>query len=479
MRITLLVLLVLFFYFGVSTQWTYNFKKEHYSGHFYWHLTNAFEKGQLESLEKPNPDFLKLKNPYNPSENGRIKIHDFSYYKNKYYIYFGATPVILLYLPYKLITKQNLHEEIPGFIFGMISFLFSVGIINRIKQTYFNNINKKLYYLSIITLGLGNINCFLMQKVDAYQISILCANAFFLGSIYFMIKHFTSKGLSTIEIIIYSTFLGLAICSKQTYCVSSFVIFFIFVKCLLKSKKDFICFILPFLTVMILLGFYNFLRFENPFESGIKYQLTVADNTKVLLSGDFIPENIYHNFLEPPMLNGTFPFIHLTQAIPPFVESSSILWLEKTAGMLTSFPITLIFIIAPILLFDFLKPKEKDFPIKEYAIISTTTLINTLIVISFYATSLRYEGDILNLLLLPSFFVWFYLLKEFQSKKKVKIVITSLFIVFCIISIFSGIAYGIEGADNYLFSKNPSGYEFLKNIILPVYFILTLISVLL
>ncbi|HUE36793.1 MAG TPA: hypothetical protein VMO20_05335, partial [Candidatus Acidoferrum sp.] len=62
---------------------------------FYNLLVQGFRAGQL-SLNKPvPPELAKLSNPYNPNANAPYinGLVDLSYYKEKFYLYFGVTPV--------------------------------------------------------------------------------------------------------------------------------------------------------------------------------------------------------------------------------------------------------------------------------------------------------------------------------------------------------------------------------------------------
>src|ERR1019366_4632927 len=47
-----------------------------------------------------------LRDPYDPQANGvfrddpRYRLHDFSYYRGRLYLYFGAAPALLVFLPW-------------------------------------------------------------------------------------------------------------------------------------------------------------------------------------------------------------------------------------------------------------------------------------------------------------------------------------------------------------------------------------------
>ncbi|MBQ3330772.1 MAG: hypothetical protein IJG87_06295 [Ruminococcus sp.] len=74
-------------------------------------LVDAFEAGQVELKDKPGSDLLNMENPYDWSERVEQNVNakwDHVLYNGKYYSYYGVGPVILLYLPYHLITGHYL-----------------------------------------------------------------------------------------------------------------------------------------------------------------------------------------------------------------------------------------------------------------------------------------------------------------------------------------------------------------------------------
>lgn len=72
-------------------------------------LVDAFEHHQVNLLEEPDEDLLKMDNPYEytrrDAEIGAGNfLWDHCLYNGKYYSYYGIGPVIALFLPYHLIT---------------------------------------------------------------------------------------------------------------------------------------------------------------------------------------------------------------------------------------------------------------------------------------------------------------------------------------------------------------------------------------
>ena len=85
------------------------------------HLTHAFANGTLYLDGDVDERLLSAENPYDRAERKDLGIGsyrwDYAYYDGKIYVYFGVAPVILMYLPYYLITGTDLAHEIPYIIF--------------------------------------------------------------------------------------------------------------------------------------------------------------------------------------------------------------------------------------------------------------------------------------------------------------------------------------------------------------------------
>jgi len=57
-------------------------------------LGESFLRGQLSLLEEPNPQLTELQNPYDPAQRTVPYHWDASYYKGKYYLYWGPVPAL-------------------------------------------------------------------------------------------------------------------------------------------------------------------------------------------------------------------------------------------------------------------------------------------------------------------------------------------------------------------------------------------------
>src|SRR5688572_27757870 len=87
---------------------------------YYQLLVRGFRKGHLHLDKAPSPGLLALADPYDPAQNGPHRLPDASYFKGRYYLYFGPTPAITLMWPYAALTAREMPSGVALYIFCSI-----------------------------------------------------------------------------------------------------------------------------------------------------------------------------------------------------------------------------------------------------------------------------------------------------------------------------------------------------------------------
>jgi hypothetical protein len=64
------------------------------------------------SAHSPAPEISALPDPYDSVANGPYRLHDASFYKGRYYLYFGPVPAVVLFLPFSLLGIGNITEAL-------------------------------------------------------------------------------------------------------------------------------------------------------------------------------------------------------------------------------------------------------------------------------------------------------------------------------------------------------------------------------
>ncbi|MBQ9086259.1 MAG: hypothetical protein IJY47_03635 [Clostridia bacterium] len=293
----------------------------------YQQLAEAFLDGQLYLSEEP-PEFLaNMENPYDATErsqqssaHGQSYYWDAAYFDGHYYVYFGVVPVLLLYLPFRLLTGQAMANIIAIQVFLSLFVVGAFLFIGQLLRAYFRK--NRIPYLSYLILCLIFVNAsgavFIAKRPDFYSVPIISALAFTMFGLYFWLKSKAQEGkICPIYAGMGSLCMALvAGCRPQLLLVSAMaVVFFwnsVFHDRSLFSKKGWrstVAICLPYLLVAAGIMWYNDARFGSVFDFGANYNLTTNDMTGRGYRVERVGLSIFTYFFQLPNLTAAFPFL--------------------------------------------------------------------------------------------------------------------------------------------------------------------------
>lgn len=459
MRIRIILLFILLFYIWISGPDTFNFTLDHGgSGDYisYNHLTESFLAGKLHLLKEPDPRLLALPDPYDPASNARYKWHDATLYDGKYYLYFGPVPVIILYLPFKLLTKLTMTDTLACTIFMFGSVIWGALLLVHIRKIYYSKIPRWVLLTCIAALGFANIGpMIVMRHCGLYHVAISSAIFFLAGAIYWLTRAISTSPYPVRYFLLASLFLGLGAGSRPqiplTGTILLFVAWAITTKCdkpenmKIRAKQG-LALATPFLTCLLLLGLYNYLRFGNPFEVGTIYQVGDMNWTmNYPFSTRNIPANLYFNLFHLPRFNGIFPFFHVYGTIAHFIQRPAGHYFQHIVGILPGIP----FVLIPAIGWILIKLNQNEntnsnlsFPKFEVLFLAIPCLVNIGVLLIYICCALRFHADFALLLILIASVFWFYFYLRFNQDLKKSL--NTFAITTATLSIIMGMAFGIE-----------------------------------
>ena len=320
-----------------------------YNGEFPEHrnqyelTARAFAEGHLNiAYDDIDPMLEEMNNPYDPGERAETGVEfyrDHAYYKGKYYMYFGVTPVILLFLPYHLITGGDLTTYHATQIFSAISIIAIFLLMRQLAKKFFPKMSALL--LICLSTAFSFISTYFAIGTPALYCtatsSAVCMEAlsllFLTGSIF--ITDPEKRGKQVFLAVLGTLFGAMAFGCKPTAALGNLVaipLCVIFVKGrlslntknkIIKIVADIALIAIPYIVIGILLMCYNYARFESPFEFGQAYQLTGADQHNY---GNFFEtfstvrtvNGILNNFIGFTPIIGTFPYVYYNSAFVNF-----------------------------------------------------------------------------------------------------------------------------------------------------------------
>lgn len=289
----------------------------------YKELARTIKSGNVALPVTPSEELLKVNNPYDTiylQANGIEYLADYAFYNGKYYVYFGITPELLIYLPFHLLTGKDFPNHAAAFLFYA---LFVVGVFMFLKELirkYFANISLSEYLIIAASFSTCAPVAYLYFTADLYSVPVLGAFGLTAIGLYFFIRATLTEGVKLRRVLYVLGAFSMALvagCRPQMLIYSLLLVpvLFetVFIKRELFSKKsilDTILICLPYLLVAILVMAYNNMRFGSAFDFGATYSLT---NNDMNLRGNSIGRMLLGLFtflFQIPYMNAVFPFIH-------------------------------------------------------------------------------------------------------------------------------------------------------------------------
>lgn len=291
----------------------------------YQQLAESFRHGVLH-LETEVPKFLlEMENPYDYALRTAQKQYyywDAALYNGHYYVYFGVVPVLLLYLPYNLITNKALPNDIAIFIFAILLIIGCFCLVRQIIKRYFpdKNISYPTYILLSLLLTNTSGLLYIASYPDMYSVPIIAALAFSVCGLSLWLSALSSKRCRAIKLALGSLCMALVAGCRPNILLFSFLFFPLFfgeIISAFREKRLFskssvinaVSFAMPYIIVAAGLMWYNNARFGSPIDFGANYNLTTNDMTSRGFVWERMGPAAFSYLLQLPKLTSVFPFI--------------------------------------------------------------------------------------------------------------------------------------------------------------------------
>jgi len=293
-------------------------------------LAKAFCRGEL-FLPDEVPQFLiDMENPYDTAYRNHLAVQnnqtyhwDAAYFNGHYYVYFGVIPVILLYLPYYLITGKDLPNGVAVLIFAMLLIVSLFFLIYALIRRYSKSSSISLgeYLLLSLTVTFGSGIVFLGCYPDMYAVPIISGLAFSALGLALWIFSYKFEENAPKRfcacITIGSLLLALSVGCRPQFALISFLAIPIFWNSVFKKRSLFskkgaistVLFALPYVLVAVGLMWYNFARFGSPFDFGASYNLTTNDVSNRGFVYDRLGTGLFYYLIQPYVIDPIYPFL--------------------------------------------------------------------------------------------------------------------------------------------------------------------------
>lgn len=288
-------------------------------------MAEAILDGRIEFAYGDEDTLLQLQNPYDPNEREETGVYyhwDHAYYDGHYYMYFGIVPVFLVFLPYRILTGTALTTYHATQIFVAVSVAGIFVLFSMLKKRFFQKLPYGVYLALSAAFSVMSV-WYATAEPALYCTAITAAMALEIWSLYFFFRAVWVEERENRQI--WLAGIGAALGALTFGCRPPIALANILVlpmlavflrqrKVTAKLLGKLILAAMPYVVVAAALMTYNYVRFDDPFEFGQAYQLTVADQSQYSITLDSamllrILKDTGRNFFEAGKYKSTFPYI--------------------------------------------------------------------------------------------------------------------------------------------------------------------------
>ena len=254
-------------------------------------LADSLLGGKLSIGFPIDPKLLAMENPYDPLERMRIGVsyfHDFVFYGGKYYVYFGAVPALLLFLPYQWLTGLPLATYHSTQIFAAFAVALIFALFFLLCKGFFKKLPFSLYLAASVVFSLVSVS-FAIMHGNQYSTAVVSGVCFEVWSLYFFVRAgwHGASARSRMRNLFWGSLCGALVfgCRPPIGLANIALIpvlsrlWPLVSESYWKRGARFALALSPYLVIGVALMFYNYARFGNPLDFGVKYNMTHLDST--------------------------------------------------------------------------------------------------------------------------------------------------------------------------------------------------------
>jgi hypothetical protein len=447
---------------------------------YYDQLASAFVHGHLYLNAHPDPALLALPNPYDRKARVGIPFpKDFSLYQGKFYLYFGPAPALFL-AALKFISRRHFGDQylVLAFLTGI--FLLETLFILKIRQAFFPGLPPWLVALCVLLAGLVAPFTWMLGQPDIYSAAIAAGQFFFLAGLYCALHVLLGQPPAAWKLSLAGLCWAAAIGSRMTQILPvAFITALIIGSIIWRRPADtplarYLPAIFGLASVLglglILLGWYNWARFNSVFESGFMYALAAPDlqaNRSILFSPIYLIQNVFLYGLNPPQLAPAFPYLTpalgIRTSVVPVIRLTGIFYTQENTGILYTAPFVLFGILPPLLKIrpaHFLKQGDPLFPL--ILALTGVFLCFAIPYLAFFWVAERYTADFLPALLLLSGIGLWQLDQQLETRPRARLWLRIAAILLMVVSIAVSSLLALSINAHGFRNLNPSLWRYLN-----------------
>jgi hypothetical protein len=319
---------------------------------YYNSEVEGFRSGHLWMATEVPAALRALANPYDPVQNAPYRLHDASFYHDRYYLYFGVTPAVVFFWPIRALTGRYATETQAMLLFCTVGYLASLGLLAAARRRYFPAVGPAALLGGAIALGLVTMVPAMLRRTAIYEVPIACAyaGAMLTAAALWGALHSSRTALWTG---VASLTYGLTVGARPIYILGS-----VFLLAPLWQQireggvgrgpllRTALATFGPIAAVGVGLMLFNFERFGSPLEFGQHFQLSGQPEANLSKFGlGFLAFNLRVYLTAPAGVSAYFPYVTVIRPPPTPPGQGGI---EDPFGILPNLPFVTLLLLCPL-----------------------------------------------------------------------------------------------------------------------------------
>jgi hypothetical protein len=305
-------------------------------------LARGLLSGHLYVDRAAPPILAQLRDPYDPEANrdardARDGLNDFSYFHGRLYLYFGVAPALLVFIPWHLLTGGWLPHWVAVVFLCSAGLAVNLSLIHSVRLRIFPRAGPWALAACVPLLGLASCAPLLLARAELWEVPIAFSYLLVAVALRCLWEAGDGAGRKMKWIALASLAAGAAFAARPTMLPNAAILLVPFLsRATRRDPRAWAAAALPFAFCGAGVALYNFERFGNPFEFGLRLTLERYYNGPSL---SFVPTNLGLYLLQPVSWSALFPFVHapaigLQSHLPPNHAGA-----EQIMGALLNVPV--------------------------------------------------------------------------------------------------------------------------------------------
>jgi tetratricopeptide (TPR) repeat protein len=360
---------------------------------------NLLARGLLAGhlyLDKEAPaGLVALADPYDPEANrpftvnSAYHLHDLSYYRGRLYLYFGAAPALLVFIPWHLLTGGWLAQWVAVVALCAAGLLVNVSTLRSVRERVFAASPAWMPAVAVLVIGMASYAPVLLSRPDMWEVPIAFNYLALSVALRCLWAVFCEPSRALGCLALASGMLGAAFAARPTVLPAAAILLMPFLIREVRGRFGaWAAAVLPLGLCGMAVAIYNQQRFGSPFEFGQHYQLAGQYVAKLkLFSPGYLPTNLRLYLFQGVRWDTVFPFAHEPPdtALPP--DHGAV---EHMSGILRNAPV----LWAGVALAAYLVINRPERSVCLLALaFAWTALVSLLFVGLFFGATARYQFE--------------------------------------------------------------------------------------